>query len=244
MTELPPNDNDWLKVEDIRAQAYDKGGFLPRGLKRVTNDSDADVQVVGNWFASFPSEAAPPEDPDEGVYGAARFLLENATGLDVESPHGQKTPERFVRMLRELTTPEEYEFTTFPADGYDEMIVEERIPFVSLCNHHIIPFTGYAYVGYIPDEKMAGLSKLARVVKFFAASLQTQEQLTSQIAEALEDELAPKGVAVVLKAEHFCMTIRGVKAPGALTTTSKMTGVFADHSRTAKAEFMSIIGGR
>lgn len=186
------------------------------------------------------SKAIPVDDEGTraSVVDAARFLLENATGLDVESPHGRDTPRRFVKMLYELTTPQPFEFTVFPAEGYDQLITVRDIPFVSLCNHHIVPFIGRAHVGYIPQEKMAGLSKLARTVKFFAAGLQTQENLTSQIADHVQANLDPLGVAVVVDAEHMCMTIRGVQTPGALTRTSAMLGVFGDHDRTAKAEFM------
>jgi GTP cyclohydrolase I len=171
---------------------------------------------------------------------AAEILLAKTTGWKPDG-HGEKTPQRFAAMLRELTTPEEFEFTTFPAED-DDMIVMHDIPFVSLCNHHVVPFIGKAWIGYIPNEKMVGLSKLARTVRYYAKGLQVQERLTREIAEHLMENLDPVGVAVVLEAEHMCMTIRGVQTPGTLTTTSKMTGVFADHKRTAKAEFMSIIG--
>jgi GTP cyclohydrolase I len=171
---------------------------------------------------------------------AARILLEETTGW-VDDEHGKDTPKRFAAMLMELTTPEEFTFTTFPAKGMDEMIVVGPIPFVSVCNHHVIPFVGSAWVGYIPGELMAGLSKFARVVQHYAKALQVQERLTVQIADYLEEELEPKGVAVVLKAEHFCMTVRGVQTPGVLTTTSAMRGVFSEHDKTAKAEFLDWI---
>lgn len=171
---------------------------------------------------------------------AARFLLAKTTGW-IDDEHGHDTPKRFAAMLRELTTPEEFNFTTFPANGMDEMITIGPIPFVSVCNHHVIPFVGNAWIGYIPDLQMAGLSKFARLVQAKAKSLQVQERLTIDIADALELELGPAGVAVVLKAEHFCMTVRGVQTPGVMTTTSAMRGVFADHTRTAKAEFLNSI---
>jgi len=175
---------------------------------------------------------------------AARLVLEQTTGLDVDD-HGADTPKRFIRMLRELTSPEPFNFTTFPNDkGSQEMVVVQDIPFVSLCNHHVVPFVGVAHVGYIPNDRLVGLSKLARVVRHYAKSLQVQERLTQQIADRLVEELEPLGVAVVLKAEHMCMTIRGVQTPGTKTTTSAMLGVFSDHDRTAKAEFMQIIGSK
>lgn len=174
-------------------------------------------------------------------YGAAEYLLTEVTGLDPTSDHAKDTPRRFVEMLRELTTPGDIKWKTFPAPS-DEMIVIKKIPFVSLCAHHIIPFMGHAWVGYVPDELIAGLSKFARVVQHFSRRLQVQETLTAQIADYLEDRLSPLGVAVVMEAEHMCMTIRGIQAPGVTTSTSAMRGVFADHARTAKAEFLNRIG--
>jgi len=174
---------------------------------------------------------------------AAEQVLRGTTGLDTDSEHGRHTPDRFIKMLRELTTPTPIEFTTFKNDGMDEMIVVEAIPFVSLCNHHVVPFIGKAYIGYIPDDQIAGLSKFARVVHHFARRLQVQEQLTKDIADFLEENLKPLGVAVVLRAEHFCMTIRGVQVPGAKTYTAAMRGRFSEHERTAKAEFLAEING-
>jgi GTP cyclohydrolase I len=176
------------------------------------------------------------EAPEEML---ARALLRKTTGW-MDDEHGRGTPARFARMLREMTTPEEFEFTTFPSTS-DEMVSMKDIPFVSVCNHHIIPFVGVAHIGYVPDEKIVGLSKLARTVHFYAKRLQVQENLTTQIADYLMENLAPQGVAVVLEAEHFCMTVRGVGIPGVTTRTAAMRGVFADHSKTAKAEFMSMI---
>lgn len=155
--------------------------------------------------------------------------------------HFQKTPERFVKMLRELTTPEPFEFTTFESKA-DEMIVVKDINFVSVCAHHIVPFMGKCHIGYVPAGQIAGLSKFARLVKNSAKDLTVQEELTNRIGDELIDKLDPKGVAVVMEAEHLCMTIRGVQSPGTKTVTSKMTGVFADHDRLARQEFMNLIG--
>jgi GTP cyclohydrolase I len=250
--EPPPTDNDWLKVQSIREvdrvtteedkHTYNFGGDI-KPMVTQSNTTGGAVHVVGPPLGGMTPEQLQVQKYANELENAARFLLENATGLDVETPHGQKTPERFVRMLMELTTPEPFDFTTFPAEGYDQLITVRNIPFVSLCNHHIVPFVGVAHVGYIPQEKMAGLSKLARTVKFFAAALQTQERLTSEIADHIQGNLDPLGVAVVIDAEHFCMTIRGVQAPGSLTRTSAMLGAFSSHDRTAKAEFMSGIDG-
>lgn len=174
---------------------------------------------------------------------AAKTLLRKTTGW-VNDEHGTDTPRRFAAMLRELTTPEEFKFTTFDSGGMDEMIVLDGIPFVSVCNHHIVPFLGEAHVAYVPNGAMAGLSKFVRTVHYFAKRLQVQERLTVQIADYLEEVLHPRGVGVILKAEHMCMAVRGVGTPGVITTTSAMRGVFADHSKTAKAEFLQMIPER
>lgn len=174
--------------------------------------------------------------------GAAKYLLRNTCHLK-DDEHSKDTPRRFVEMLRELTTPEPFEFRMFPSDDADQMIIIRNIPFVSLCNHHVIPFVGKAHIGYIPDGQIAGLSKFARVVNYYAKGLQVQERLTKQIADFLEEKLKPKGVAVTMEATHLCMTIRGVQAPGTLTYTAAMRGYFIDHDRTAKMEFLQRING-
>src|SRR5918996_5448238 len=121
-------------------------------------------------------------------------------------------------MYLELLTPPAFNPTTFPNDaGYDELVLSKDIPFTSLCAHHALPFSGVAHVGYLPGERILGLSKLARVVHYFSRSLQVQERLTKHIADWLETELKPRGVGVVLEAEHLCMTIRGVQAVGGKT---------------------------
>jgi GTP cyclohydrolase I len=155
--------------------------------------------------------------------------------------HTAKTPERFVKMLTELTTREDFEFTTFPNEGIDEMIILDNIYFYTLCAHHVVPFHGVAHVAYIPRLKMAGLSKFARAVQFQAKGFHVQEELTNDIANFLEDMLKPKGLAVVLQAEHMCMSMRGIKAQGVKTTTSAMHGVFLDPSKGARSEFLSFV---
>jgi GTP cyclohydrolase I len=144
----------------------------------------------------------------------------------------------------ELLTPEPFNLTTFPNDeGYDELVVVRDIPFQSLCMHHVLPFYGVAHVAYLPAERILGLSKLARVVELFARDLQLQERLTTQIAACLHAQLQPKGVGVVLEAEHLCMSLRGVHKPGAKTVTSALHGLVRDDPRT-RAEFLSLTGGR
>lgn len=174
---------------------------------------------------------------------AAEVLLRITAGLDINDAHGKDTPQRLVAMLRELTTPPDIKWTTFPAEGVDEMITVRDIPFTSVCEHHVIPFIGMAHVGYIPNEVLPGLSKVARTVQHFAKRLQIQERLTRQVADYLHENLQPHGVIVVMDAEHFCMTIRGVQVPGAKTRTTAVKGRFADHERTAKAEFMAGLNG-
>jgi GTP cyclohydrolase IA len=206
--------------------------------------------TTGPWHPSyfeFSKGFRLPDDSTEAMTairspeGAAEYLLTEVAGLDPASEHAKETPARFVAMLRELTTPSEIKWKTFPAKS-DEMIVIRNIPFASLCNHHIVPFIGIAHIAYVPFERIAGLSKFARVVKHFAASLQIQEELTAQIANFLEQQLQPRGVGVILDAEHLCMTIRGIQSPGTRTQTGSMMGVFADHSKTAKTEFLASIG--
>lgn len=173
----------------------------------------------------------------------AEDLLVLHTGLDVTSEHGKDTPKRFLAMLNELTgcrncNGDCVKWKTFPAET-DEMIIVKKIPFVSVCNHHVIPFVGEARIGYVPDQEEAGLSKFGRVVQHFAKQLQTQERLTANITEFLQTTLVPKGVIVQLEAEHMCMTVRGVQMPGATTITTQTLGVFGDHTKTAKLEFLN-----
>ena len=152
-----------------------------------------------------------------------------------------KTPERFVKMLKELAHAEEFNFTMFPSDN-NEMVIVQDIPFVSLCAHHVAPFVGKAHIGYVPQGRVAGLSKLVRSVNYMSKGLWSKEDLTDSISAFLGDHLEPVGTAVVLQAEHTCMTIRGVRTHGSLTTTSSMTGCFADHDRLARSEFLSLVG--
>jgi GTP cyclohydrolase I len=184
-------------------------------------------------------------------------LLRNFAGIE-EDEHGKETGQRFLSALDELTSCRLQsdvlatadilshfdtciKWKDFDAGQMQDMIVINGIQFTSVCNHHVLPFIGKAHIAYVPSERMAGLSKFARVVRHFAHQAQLQERMTHQVADYLERKLQPKGVAVVLQAEHMCMTIRGAQAPGTLTTTSTMRGVFADHDRTAKAEFLSMI---
>jgi GTP cyclohydrolase IA len=171
----------------------------------------------------------------------ATHLLMQVARMDPDSPHSKDTPKRFIQMLRELTTPEHFEFTTFPATSRD-MVVIKQVPVISVCAHHIIPFRGYAQVGYIPEQTVAGLSKIPRLVKALSKGLSVQEELTAEIADQLSKYLGTEHVAVVMECEHLCMTIRGVQAPGTTTYTATMRGHFGEHDRTAKDEFLRAIG--
>ena len=172
---------------------------------------------------------------------AATDLL-TALGADLTDESLGGTPRRIAKLYEELLSPEPFDATTFPNDGgYDELVVAREIPFHSLCEHHLLPFVGVAHVGYLPGERIIGLSKLARVVDHFARSLQVQERLTTQIASWFERELQPKGVGVVLEAEHLCMSLRGVQKQGATTVTSALHGLVRDDPRT-RQEFLAFTG--
>ena len=169
---------------------------------------------------------------------AAAELLA-ALGAD-DSDHLRETPARVARAYAELLTPAPFNPTTFPNDeGYDELVLVREIPFQSLCAHHLLPFHGTAQVAYLPEARIVGLSKLGRVVDLFARELQVQERLTTQIADWLEDRLEPRGVGVIIEAEHLCMSLRGVQKPGALTVTSALRGALKDDPRT-RQEFLAL----
>jgi GTP cyclohydrolase I len=178
-----------------------------------------------------------------GAEAAVRALL-SALGQDPDSEHLRDTPRRVALAYEEFLTARPFVPTTFPNDeGYDELVLVRDIPFHSLCQHHLLPFSGVAHVGYLPGARILGLSKLARVVEHFARGLQVQERLTKEIGDWLDDRLAPKGVGVVLEAEHLCMTLRGVQSVGARTVTSSLHGLIRDDART-RAEFLDLTGIR
>jgi GTP cyclohydrolase IA len=165
-----------------------------------------------------------------------------ALGQDPSSEQLLDTPRRVAASYAEFLTPAPFTPTTFPNDeGYDELVLAKAIPFSSLCQHHLLPFVGVAHVGYLPAGRILGLSKLARVVERFARRLQLQERLTTQVADWLQAQLAPKGVGVVLEAEHQCMTLRGVRAAGARTVTSALHGRLRTDPRS-RQEFLALTG--
>jgi GTP cyclohydrolase IA len=179
-------------------------------------------------------------DPDlRGATAAATEML-TALGVDVRGESMSRTPERMAAAFAELLAPRPFQLTTFPNDGgYDELIVARGIPVWSLCEHHMLPFIGTAHIGYLPGDRILGLSKLARVLEHFARRPQVQERLTTQVSTWLRDRLGAAGVGVVIEAEHLCMTLRGVQAPGTTTVTSSLLGSLRDDART-RAEFLAL----
>lgn len=165
--------------------------------------------------------------------------LLQALGEDTQREGLLETPKRYVKFLKEFLSQPEFRFTTFKNEGSDEMIIVRDIPFYSLCEHHLAPFFGTANIAYIPDQNIVGLSKIPRTLNMFANKLQNQERITQQVAEYLSQRLHPKGVAVVLKARHMCMEMRGVKCPGAVTVTSAMLGGFKNDFN-CRQEFLNL----
>ena len=167
-----------------------------------------------------------------------------ALGQDPSLPHLEHTPGRVARAYEEMLSARPFDLTTFPNDeGYDELVLVRDIAFSSLCEHHLLPFVGVAHVAYLPGRRILGLSKLARVVEQHARRLQVQERMTQQVADWLQRELSPKGVGVVVEAEHMCMRLRGAKIAGTSTITSSLKGAIRDDART-RAEFLSLVQPR
>jgi len=181
------------------------------------------------------------EEKDNIAHAAVRTLL-NYIGEDVSREGLENTPARYAKFLKEFSNPPGFEFTTFEGEGYDEMIFVGNIPFYSLCEHHLLPFFGEAFIAYIPgaEDRIVGLSKIPRTLEHFSRKPQNQERITMQVANFLNDELFPKGVAVLLKARHLRMEMRGVRKPGAETKTVCLLGVFRNDA-ASRAEFMELV---
>ncbi|MFE9095889.1 GTP cyclohydrolase I FolE [Streptomyces sp. NPDC007264] len=216
--------------------------------------SASDADDLSTRSAGVPGQQAPipPVTPLRVVHdtdgidlagaerAAAQFLRALGIETDTESLHG--TPGRMARAYAELFSPRPFDLTTFPNDeGYDELVLARGIPVRSVCEHHLLPFVGTAHVGYLPGHRILGLSKLARVVEYFACRPQVQERLTKQVADWLQAHLEPKGIGVVIEAEHTCMTLRGVQATGSSTLTSTLLGTLR-HDARSRAEFLSLAG--
>ncbi|WP_078891596.1 GTP cyclohydrolase I FolE [Streptomyces sp. NRRL S-350] len=211
-----------LGVEAIAAtDERDLPARLPAQALRVVQDAD---QV----------------DLAAAEQAAAQFL--NALGVSTSAEGLRGTPARMARAYAEFFSPRPFDLTTFPNDeGYDELVLARSIPLRSVCEHHLLPFVGTAHVGYLPGSRILGLSKLARVVEYFACRPQVQERLTKQVADWLQEHLDPKGVGIVIQAEHTCMTLRGVQATGATTLTSTLLGTLREDARS-RAEFLALAG--
>jgi GTP cyclohydrolase I len=180
-------------------------------------------------------------DLDAAAEAARAFLT--ALGCADASGSMADTPRRMAGAYADLLAPRPFDLTTFPNDEhYDELVLARSIPVQSLCEHHMLPFVGVAHVGYLPGERIVGLSKLARVVELFARRPQVQERLTKQVADWLRVNLDPQGVGVVIEAEHSCMTLRGVRAAGSTTVTSTLLGTMRSDSRS-RAEFLALTTG-
>jgi GTP cyclohydrolase I len=184
----------------------------------------------------------PTTDIDLAAAERAAADLLHALGIETDTESLRGTPGRIARAYAELFSTKEFDLTTFPNDeGYDELVLARSIPLRAVCEHHLLPFIGVAHVGYLPGERILGLSKLARVVGHFCARPQVQERLTTQVAGWLEEQLEPRGVGVVIEAEHTCMTLRGVQARGATTVTSALRGVLREDPRS-RQEFFALTG--
>ncbi|MEO6606310.1 MAG: GTP cyclohydrolase I FolE [Aeromicrobium sp.] len=170
---------------------------------------------------------------------AESFLA--ALGVSCDDESMARSPRRMAEAYAALLTSRDFEMTTFPnTEAYDELVVVRSIPVQSVCEHHFLPFTGVAHVAYLPAGRIVGLSKLARVVEMYARRPQTQERLTQQIADHLDAQLSPRGVGVVIEAEHTCMTLRGVQAQGTSTSTSAVKGLLRHNAQT-RAEFYACL---
>jgi GTP cyclohydrolase I len=201
------------------------------------DDAGALAATVRPWRPRVVHDAT-PVDLVAAEQAAARLLV--ALGQPVHGPDMAETPRRMASAYAEMLTVGEFDFTTFPnTEQYDELVLVHGIPLRSLCEHHMLPFVGVAHVGYLPGDRILGLSKFARVVAFFSHRAQTQERLTKQIAEHLQEHLEPRGVGVVVEAEHSCMSVRGVRAGGARTVTSALFGALRDNP-ASRAEFLSL----
>lgn len=258
----------WANAQDQSLTYYGipRGGqYLAALLTPVDRPEDADVIVddlidsgatMEKWISRYPDkkfiafidkrtrpdlgwlEFPWEKKADEEIEDNIRRILERFDDINREGL--RETPKRYIKFLREFLSPPDFNFTTFDSEGMDQMIIQKDIEFHSLCEHHLAPFFGRAHVAYIPDGKIVGLSKLARVVEKFSRGFQNQERITQQIAEYIDQELNPKGVAVILEAQHLCMSMRGVRKSTAKTTTSKMIGSFRD-DLNCRNEFINIV---
>jgi GTP cyclohydrolase IA len=203
----------------------------------VSAVASADRGTPDHWRPRV-THGGPEVDPAAAEAAAADLL--RALGLDLTNENLVDTPRRMAQALVEMTSGRDFELTTFPnEEEYDELVLVRDIPLQSLCEHHVLPFVGRAHVGYLPGDRILGLSKFARMVELHARRPQTQERLTKRIADHLQSALRPRGVGVVIEAEHTCMSLRGARAPGARTTTSALFGRLRDDPRS-RSEFLAL----
>ena len=212
----------------------------------VKNDAVATVATAPSVSSASSASKMSDEQRLTKMSTACRTILE-CIGENPDREGLVKTPERWAKALMYMCSgyemqPEDVTNGAVFAENHDEMVVVRNIDIHSLCEHHMVPFTGRVHIGYIPNGKILGLSKLARIAELYARRLQVQERLTRQIADAIVETVEPLGVAVVIECSHFCMVMRGVQKTGALTTTSSVRGVFESSQKT-RAEFFSIIHG-
>lgn len=226
-----PEEADFI-IDDI----IDSGATMER-YQRLYPDKPFvalyHAQEEKDWLV-FPWELS--ENPGED--NIIRML--QVIGEDPNREGLKETPKRYLKFMEEFLTPQPFNFTTFDGESYDEMVLSKNIPFFSICEHHLAPFFGVAHIGYVPNNKIVGISKLPRTLDKFSRRLQNQERITKQIAEELTKQLNPKGVAVVLEARHLCQEMRGIKKPGIMTMTSSLTGVFKEDIN-ARNEFLNLI---
>jgi GTP cyclohydrolase I len=202
--------------------------------------SGPDRAAAGTAAPSALRIVHPHRDVDLVAAEAAAAAFLSALGMDLTAESTHETPRRMAAAYAEMFSPRPFDLTTFPNDqGYDELVLARSIPVQSVCEHHLLPFIGVAHVGYLPGERIVGLSKLARVVEMFARRPQVQERLTQQVADWLQAELSPRGVGVVIEAEHLCMSVRGVRSAGSSTVTSALHGLLRDRPES-RAEFLAL----
>jgi GTP cyclohydrolase I len=215
-------------------------GAVSQGLLPDGTDEMLDTPVRAGSALRVVHDSGPDIDLAAAEHAAGQFLA--ALGVELDSEGLRGTPGRMARAYAELFTPRPFNLTTFPNDeGYDELVLARAIPVRSVCEHHLLPFTGIAHVGYLPGRRILGLSKLARIVEHFASRPQVQERLTKQVADWLYAHLRPQGAGVVIVAEHTCMTLRGVQAAGSRTVTSTLLGTLREDPRS-RQEFFALTG--
>ena len=231
---------DALGADGERAVGWPVGTAVGRDLVPGGIDGMRDTSVRPGSALRVIHESGLDIDLAAAEYAAGQFL--EALGVELDSESLRGTPGRMARAYAELFTPRPFDLTTFPNDeGYDELVLARAIPVRSVCEHHLLPFTGIAHVGYLPGQRILGLSKLARILEHFACRPQVQERLTKQVADWLYARLRPRGAGVVIEAEHTCMTLRGVQAAGSRTVTSTLLGTLREDPRS-RQEFFALTG--